>query len=100
MKAAAIAAVRRVIPVNVRTALRRMRSELPVRIRDMRADLGEWVGISRELSLPPAWLRGRVGFTSSREEFLTIGGKAARDLLAVLEKVRPRDTKPERWLDL
>ena len=66
--------MREVIPPRVRRALRKLQRELPVRLRDARADL-----LDRR-TLPPPRLRFNVAGTSSREAFVQVGSRAAREI--------------------
>jgi len=91
---------RRVLPRRARRWLRQQIREVPHRLRDFGPDLRE--RLSRAGAgppLPPAALRRRVGLTSSRDEFLTLGRDLSRDLLAVFEEVRRPGESFARWLD-
>jgi SAM-dependent methyltransferase len=94
------AILRRLIPAPSRAALRRLRRELPIRIRDAPADFREAIARSDESPpLPPARLRARVGFTGARAEFLDVGRRAARELLAALAAAGLETAKGGIWLD-
>jgi len=91
---------RRVLPRRVRRWLRGQMLEIPYRLHDLGPDLRERFSRDRESPpLPPAALRRRVGLTSSREEFLTLGRDLSRDLLAAFAEVRRPDESFARWLD-
>ena len=89
---------RRLLPAGVRKLLREARRELPVRARDLPADLREAL-IRAEDRLPPARLRRRVGLTSSRAEFLEVGERAAADVLRVYRAAAPAGGGFGAWLD-
>lgn len=72
--------------------------ELPIRARDLPADLREAV-TRPEDRLPPARLRRRVGLTSSRAEFLEVGERAAADVLRAYRAVAPGSGGYGAWLD-
>jgi SAM-dependent methyltransferase len=84
------------LPVDVRRALRTFREELPVRLRDFPADVGD---LFSSRPLPPATLRRRVGRTSSRREYVDVGSRAANDLLGAFEMTRSPGETYGRWLD-
>lgn len=91
---------RRVLPRRARRWLRQQINDAPDRWRDLGPDLRErFSGSPEGPPLPPATLRRRVGRTSSRAEFLTLGGDLSRDLLAVFEEVRKPGESFARWLD-
>jgi SAM-dependent methyltransferase len=91
---------RRVLPRRARSWLRRQIREVPQRLRDLGPDLRERLSNAGESPpLPPAALRRRVGLTSSRDEFLTLGRNLSRDLLALFAEVRRPGESFNRWLD-
>jgi SAM-dependent methyltransferase len=91
---------RRVLPRRARRWLRRQIREVPHQLRDLGPDLRERISGAREgPPLPPAALRRRVGLTSSRAEFLTLGRDLSRDVLALFAEVRPPGESFTRWLD-
>jgi SAM-dependent methyltransferase len=72
--------------------------DLPFRWRDLGPDLCQrWS--RRDVPLPPARLRRRVGLTSSREEFLAVGDAMARAVLDAFEECRRSDQSYRSWLD-
>jgi SAM-dependent methyltransferase len=92
------AIVRRVLPAKVRRALRIALRELPHRLHDLPIDLRE--RLRRAPSpLPPARLRRRVGLTSSRAEFQSVGERAVADLLGAYQAVKPGENGYGKWLD-
>jgi SAM-dependent methyltransferase len=86
------------LPEPVWRWLRREIKDLPFRLRDFGPDIRErWP--HRAVPLPPARLRRRVGLTSSREEFLTVGCQMSEAVLvACAERRRPAESY-RRWLD-
>lgn len=88
--------LRKLLPRPVRRWLRTAIRELPVRARDLPADLGDLLRRPPE-RLPPARLRRRVGLTSARDEFLAVGSQVTADVLAALGPLE-RDLRG-RWLD-
>jgi len=78
-------------------AVRRCVTELPHRAADCIPDLGDALGLSAR-PLPRAKLRARVGLTSSRAEFLSVGGLVARDMDAAIVKANGL-AADESWLD-
>jgi SAM-dependent methyltransferase len=87
---------RRTIPRSARRALRSFARELPIRLRDGAADLRDAVR-PPALPLPPARLRASVGINSARTHFLTIGERAAADILNML--TTHGFAARGRWLD-
>lgn len=88
---------RRTVPAPARRRIRRIAKDLPHRLRDAVPDFVET--FSSHPPLPPAWLRARVGLTSSRREFLEVGRTATGSLLtAIAEAGCSLDDYP-RWLD-
>jgi SAM-dependent methyltransferase len=92
-------AARATVPQSARDLLRSLLREVPCRIRDALPDLLETLHLTSSAPLPPPRLRKRVGRTSSRREFLSVGRAAARDVLAVFEDVRNPASDWGRWLD-
>lgn len=91
---------RRVLPRRARSWLRRQIREVPHRLHDFGPDLRERLSRAGEgPPLPPAALRRRVGLTSSRDEFLTLGRNLSRDLLSAFAEVRRPGESFTRWLD-
>jgi SAM-dependent methyltransferase len=74
--------LKRMVPPALRRGIRELQRELPIRLRDLPADLSNRDG------LPPAALRRRVGRSSSRSEFVADGRKIAGSILAELERQR------------
>jgi len=83
--------LRRFVPVPVRRRIRIARREVPVRLRDLPADL--WGP-----RLPPPDLRGRVGIDSSRAHFLDVGRRVADELWSAFASIGTLSDHP-RWLD-
>lgn len=75
--------LRKVIPPRFRRPLRKLLNELPVRLRDARADLFD------RHTLPPPRLRFNVAGTSSRDAFTQVGSRAAREIADAVAE--PRD---------
>jgi SAM-dependent methyltransferase len=88
--------VRKLVPLRGRVAVRRFLRELPIRMRDLRADLSDR---KSSLPLPPATRRAAVGLTSSREEFIVVGASLAEDLIATLGMSGIDVPSLKRWLD-
>jgi SAM-dependent methyltransferase len=90
---------RAVVPGRLRAELRRAVRDLPVRLRDFGSDWRPGGHDDGGLPVPPPRLRFRVGSSSSRAEFLRVGGVCAEDLLKAYRTVaRPADADG-RWLD-
>ena len=89
---------RRLVPRPAWRWLGREIKDLPFRLRDLGPDLRERLSGSR-LPLPPARLRRRVGLTSSRDEFLTVGSEVARTVLRAYDQHRRPEESHGRWLD-
>ena len=89
---AARALYRRAVPQVARKWIRQWLREIPVRLRDLPADL-------RDRALPPARLRERVGFTSAREHFVHVGQSSYRDIIGAVREVLPDLDEHRRWLD-
>jgi SAM-dependent methyltransferase len=94
-----VAAARALVPKSARRAVRLVLSEAPYRIRDALPDFFEILGIGGSPPLPPPKLRRRVGRTSSRKEFVSVGRATARDLREAFESVRDSSADYGRWLD-
>src|SRR4051794_15860307 len=75
--------LRKVIPPRLRRPLRKLLRELPVRLRDAPADLFD------RHTLPPPHLRFNVAGTSSRDAFMQVGSRAAREIADAVAE--PRD---------
>ncbi len=91
---------RRLLPAPFRRRLRELVSDLPVRLRDLPADVVDAVGAGRRrVPLPPASLRRGVGRSSSRREYAEVGRRAAADLLAVAREVSAESLVLGPWLD-
>jgi SAM-dependent methyltransferase len=94
---------RKVFPRPLWRWLGRQAKDLPFRLRDFGPDLREQLSSSASRPplppLPPAALRRRVGLTSSRDEFLTVGRNLSQVLLAAFEEQRRPDAGYPRWLD-
>ncbi len=84
------------VPSALRQRLRKAAKEIPIRLRDLPADLRELLD-PRIVPLPPARLRGRVGINSSRTHFLEVGSRAADDIVTFLAGL-DLNAYP-RWLD-
>lgn len=69
--------------------------EIPIRLRDLPADLGDRFASGRT-PLPPPGMRSSVGISSSRAHFLHIGERAADD---ILKAVQDAGGVYGRWLD-
>lgn len=80
--------VRRTLSPAVRDLLRTFLREVPIRLRDLPADLTSATG------LPPARLRRRVSGTSSRAEFLAAGQRATASLLDAYGKIDAQPGRP------
>jgi SAM-dependent methyltransferase len=89
---------RRILPAVVRHWIRQTLSEIPIRLRDLPADLRERVMRERN-PLPPARLRKRVAISSSRTEFLSVGERCRTDILAELARNGINLADYRRWLD-
>lgn len=86
------------LPEPVWRWLGREIKDLPSRLRDLGPDLRE--RCNRGVTpLPSARLRRRVGLTSSREEFLTVGRQLSQAVLAAFEERRRPAESYRRWLD-
>lgn len=72
--------------------------EFPHWIRDVPVDFREWITGSPD-RIPPEWLRRRVSLTSSRAEFLEVGGRLAADALQAYHAVRAGQEAYGTWLD-
>ena len=81
-----------------RASLRQLLLDLPATVRDFPADLFDQL-FSRSMPVPPARLRRRVAITGSRSDFLSIGQRCARDVLAVLESLKKEPSAMRQWLD-
>ena len=91
---------RKVLPRPIWRWLGRQVKDLPFRLRDYGPDLRERFSTARTgPPLPPAALRRRVGLTSSRDEFLTVGRELSQVLLAAFEEHRRPGAGYPRWLD-
>lgn len=88
---------RRLVPSALRQRIRKTAREIPIRMRDLPADLRERLS-PRVVPLPPARLRGSVGIDSSRAHFLDVGRRAADDIVSLLRSEATLDSYP-RWLD-
>lgn len=75
---------RKLVPQPAWRWLGREIKDLPFRLRDIGPDLRERFSGSR-MPLPPARLRHRVGLTSSRDEFLTVGRNVSGAVLGAFE---------------
>jgi SAM-dependent methyltransferase len=84
----------RAVPQRARRAFRTFLRELPIRVRDGGADLGDTFA---KQPLPPARLRASVGINSSRAHFLLIGERAAADIVRML--TTHRFAARGEWLD-
>lgn len=73
-----------------------MASELPIRFRDALPDLGDRLSLE---PLPPARLRSRVGWSSSRREFSSVGLAAWRDIAGAILEANGSLTNLHDWLD-
>jgi SAM-dependent methyltransferase len=89
---------RKLIPRPAWHWLAREVKDLPFRLRDLGPDLRERFSGAR-LPLPPARLRRRVGLTSSRDEFLTVGREVAATVLRAYQEHRRPEESYRRWLD-
>lgn len=85
------------VPLPARLRIRRTLTNLPHRVRDAVPDFLE--RLSSRDPLPPAWLRRRVGLTSSRREFLEVGRIAAGGLLSAVVDAGCSVGDYPRWLD-
>jgi SAM-dependent methyltransferase len=74
-----------------------MALETPHRLRDAFFDLRD--GLTSLEPLPPATLRARVGWTSSRREFLSVGKAACSDLLSAALSSGAAIADLRDWLD-
>jgi SAM-dependent methyltransferase len=77
----------------------RLRLELPVRLRDLPADLVESVRPSVPHPVPPAWLRRHVGRTSSRDEYVRVGRVGFQEIAEAFRAHRDERQTYPRWLD-
>ncbi len=90
-------AARGVVPARARPLVRRLAVEAPHRIKDSLPDLtNRLVGL---WPLPPAELRVRVGGTSSRAEFVSVGKAVWRDLRIAIEATGTPVGDLRDWLD-
>lgn len=87
---------RAVLPRRVRRFLKDAVLEIPHRLRDLPADVGD---LFAEAPLPPARLRRRVSRRSSRAEFEEVGRGIARDLVEAFRNAREAGAAYPRWLD-
>jgi SAM-dependent methyltransferase len=87
---------RAVLPRRVRRFLRDAAYEIPHRVRDFPADLGD---LFAKDPLPPARLRRRVSRKSSRVEFDDVGRGAAAGLVEAFRAARDARADYPRWLD-
>lgn len=88
---------RRFVPARVRAVVRAIRREVPIRLRDLPADL--FGGEGEPPLLPPARLRSRVGTDSSREQFLSVGAMTAGLVRQMAERHGGDFVRGGRWLD-
>jgi SAM-dependent methyltransferase len=80
----------------LKTATRR----LLVRLRDLIPDTADrLLGPAASLPVPPAKLRGRVGRTSSRDEYIEGGAAALAEILVAFYSVRDPSIRYPAWLD-
>jgi SAM-dependent methyltransferase len=92
------AIARKITPEPLWRWLGREIKDLPFRLQDIGPDLRQLLSRSA-LPLPPARLRRRVGLTSSRAEFLSVGREVAEAVLRAFEECRRPEERYERWLD-
>jgi ubiquinone/menaquinone biosynthesis C-methylase UbiE len=79
-------------------ALKSFLREVPARLANLPADLAEAV-LRRRGRLPPARLRYNVAGTSSRRAFVTIGERAARQIVAAVTSASPEGASADPILD-
>jgi SAM-dependent methyltransferase len=91
--------LRRALPPLLLRRYDRLRLEAPVRIHDLRADLGERLRPSSPAPVPPAWLRAHVGRTSSRDEYVRVGRAGFETVVQAFEAHRDPARAYPRWLD-
>jgi SAM-dependent methyltransferase len=89
---------RKITPEPVWRWLGREVKDLPFRLQDIGPDLRELLSRSG-LPLPPARLRRRVGLTSSRVEFLSVGREVSEMVLRAFEECHLPEERYGRWLD-
>lgn len=89
---------RRIVPASLRHWIRQTRSEIPIRLRDLPADVQERV-LRKPDPLPPPRLRKRVAISSSRQEFVSVGERCRADILAELARAGVKIADYPRWLD-
>jgi SAM-dependent methyltransferase len=88
---------RRFVPARVRAVVRAIRREVPIRAKDLGADL--LGGEGEPPPLPPAKLRSRVGTDSSREQFLSVGAMTAGLVRQLAERHGGDGVRSGTWLD-
>jgi SAM-dependent methyltransferase len=90
--------VRATVPFRIRRVVHEVRAQ-PFKIRDLLPDLLDRIHVAGPLPLPPAALRGRVSWTTSRREFRSVGREGAADVEAAFSRARRPDEDYRRWLD-
>jgi len=90
--------VRATVPFRIRRVVHEVRAQ-PFKIRDLAPDLVDRLRVAGPPPLPPAALRGRVSWTTSRREFRRVGREDAADVEAAFFRARRPDEDYRRWLD-